>query len=79
MVAANEVTSDEPVVEICTRGTTSFDDPFKKIPVDNGGQESLSRPLPEATENVANDELANEPATVKSCSIVTASRELLIK
>ena len=55
-----------------------MDDPLKKDPVENAGQESLSRSLPEATKNVANDELTNEPA-VKSCSIVTASRELLIK
>ena len=42
-------------------------------------QECLSRSLPEATEDVAKDELANEPATVKSCSIATSSRKLLIK
>ena len=37
-------------------------------------QERLSKLPPDAAEN-----LAKEPATVKSCSIVTASRELLIK
>ena len=76
---ATENLTKEPVVEVCTRATTSSNIPFKKNPVENAGQESMTRSLPEATENGANDELANEPTTVKSCSIVTASRELLIK
>ena len=112
-------TENLTVVDICTRGTTSFDDPLEKDPVENAGQESLSRALPEATENVpeygedhslktvqranlhvkikrllvtseiseeeagtstsAEDERANEPAAVKSCLMVTAIGELLIK
>ena len=47
--------------------------------MENAGQESLSRPQPKATKNVAEDELANEPAAVKSCLMVTAIGELLIK
>ena len=42
-------------------------------------QECLSRSLPEATEDVAKDDLANKPSTVKSCSIATVNRELIIK
>ena len=106
-------------MDICTRGTTSFGNPLEKDPVEDSGQESLSRARPEATENVpesgedhslktvqranlhvkikrlletskisekeagtstsAEDERAHEPAAVKSCSLVTASRELLTK
>ena len=57
---ATENLTTEPAVDICTRGTTSFDDPLKKDPVENAGQESLSRALPEATKNVAEDALAND-------------------
>jgi hypothetical protein len=76
---ATENLTKEPAVDICTRGTTSFGDPLKKDPVENASQECLSRSLPEATEDVAKDDLANEPATEKSCSIATSSRKLLMK
>ena len=76
---ATENLTKEPAVDICTRGTISFGDLLKKDPVENASQECLSRSLPEATKDVAKDELANEPATVKSCSIATSSRKLLIK
>ena len=43
----------KPAVDICTRVTTSFGDPLKKDPVENGSQECLSRSLSKATEEVA--------------------------
>jgi hypothetical protein len=44
-ITENEVTK-EPVVDICTRGTTTFGDPLMKDPVERVGQESWTEMNP---------------------------------
>ena len=52
--------TNEPTAEICMKNTASIDVTIKKHPMEDVGQESLSKPLPNEPENLANGKLTRQ-------------------